>query len=57
MKKKRKVSEKSIKTIKKINDIAKELYKNKKDKKITRKYSYHDALREAGKKIKGNRLF
>lgn len=59
MKKKRnrKINEKSIKTLNKINETAKVLYKNKKGKRVTRSYNYNDALIEAGKKIKSNKLF
>lgn len=56
-KKKKKASKKSIDTIKKVNEYAKKIYKEKKGKRGSKKYNYLDALKEAGKKVKGNKLF
>lgn len=53
---KKKVSDKSRNTILKINSLAAQNMRQKKGKKVSREYSWFDALKDAGKSVK-SKLF
>lgn len=55
-KSKRRVSAKSRNTILKINSLAEQNMRQKKGKKVSREYSWFDALKDAGKSVK-SKLF